>query len=267
MAIGPVTGRLEHMTQLPGPMIWERAGARQRPTLGGRLRAFLGGLEPRRPVPATLVLSGSPWTPVILGLFVVLFLATRLDVLTVGVATRVGSALGAPGREAMQGMPVGALEVLAAGVGLVLLFARSSAPWPTRLLIVLGTWAFATYNVGLLSWGAIQEMIVRLANQPGVDVFEAPPPGITSAGLVLAFFLLLTPVLGVVVLVMIWAWSAFVEELFKPFGRQKILPDWLLMLPFVAGFSALAYAANSVWLPWFLWVLGVVARAYVLSVG
>jgi hypothetical protein len=267
MAIGQVTGPLDHVMQLPGRMVWAPAGRKPRPSLGRRVRAFLGGIEPGRPVPATLVLSASPWTPVILGLFVVLFVATRLDLLTLGAATRVGSALGAPGREVMQGMPVGALEVLAAAVGLVLLFARGSAPWPTRLLIVLGTWAFATYNVGLLSWGAVQEMIVRLANQPGVDVFEAPPPGITSAGLVLAFFLLLTPVLGVVVLVMIWAWSAFVEELFKPFGRRKILPDWLLMLPFVAGFSALAYAANSVWLPWFLWVLGVVARAYVLAVG
>jgi hypothetical protein len=252
---------------MEAPMVWARAGGRERSSLRRRFTIFLGGLEAGRPVPPTLVLSGSPWTPVILGLLVILFLATRLDLLTLGAAQRVGAAFGAPGQEAVRGMPVGVLEVVAAAVGLVLLFARSSAPWSTRLLIVLGTWAFATYNVGLLSWGAVQEMIFRLANQPGVDVFEAPPPGITSAGLVLAFFLLLTPILGVVVLIMIWAWSAFVEELFKPFGRRKILPDWLLMLPFVAGFSVLAYAANSVWLPWFLWVLGVVARAYVLSVG
>jgi hypothetical protein len=266
MAIGQVTGRFEHMME--APMVWARAGGRERSSLRRRFTTFfLGGLEPGRPVPPTLVLSGSPWTPVILGLLAILFLATRLDLLTLGAAQRVGAVLGTPGQEAVRGMPVGVLEVVAAAVGLVLLFARSSAPWSTRLLIVLGTWAFATYNVGLLSWGAVQEMIFRLANQPGVDVFEAPPPGITSAGLVLAFFLLLTPILGVVVLIMIWAWSAFVEELFKPFGRRKILPDWLLMLPFVAGFSALAYAANSVWLPWFLWVLGVVARAYVLSVG
>jgi hypothetical protein len=265
MAIGQVTGRLEHIME--APMVWARAGSRERSSPRRRFTTFLGGLEPGRPVPPTLVLSGSPWTPVVIGLLVILFLATRLDLLTLGAVQRVGAVLGAPGQEAVRGMPIGVLEVVAAAVGLVLLFARSSAPWSTRLLIVLGTWAFATYNVGLLSWGAVQEMIVRLANQPGVDVFEAPPPGITSAGLVLAFFLLLTPVLGVIVLVMIWAWSSFVEELFKPFGRRKILPDWLLMLPFVAGFSALAYAANSVWLPWFLWVLGVVARAYVLSVG
>ncbi|HSE94451.1 MAG TPA: hypothetical protein VLD61_01080, partial [Methylomirabilota bacterium] len=163
MSIGQVTGRIEHMMQVSGPVVWARPRDRGRLSLRRRIRAFLGGLEPGSPVPATLVLSASPWTPVVLGLLLVLFIATRMDLLTLGAATRVGAALGAPGREAMRGMPIGALEVVAAVVGLVLLFARGSAPWPTRLLIVLGTWAFATYNVGLLSWGAVQEMIFRLA--------------------------------------------------------------------------------------------------------
>ena len=227
---------------------------------GGRGRGFWGGFERGRPVPGTMVASSSPWTlPILLGLAALMIVIPRIDLGNLPGGDTV--------RDATQGLPIGAIEVLAVVGGLVLLFARSSLPWLTRVLLVFGAWAYATYNVGLLSWGAIQEMIVRLANQPGVDVFEAPPPGITEAGLVLAFFLLLTPVLGLVVMVLVWAWSAFVEEIFKPFGRRRLLPEWVLMLPFVAGFSALAYAGNSVWLPWCLWVLGVIARAYVLTVG
>jgi hypothetical protein len=153
-------------------------------------------------------------------------------------------------------------------LGFLILFMRSSLSWPVRLAVVVAAWIFATYQIGLLSWDAIERMIGRLADQPGVDVFPPPPPGAFDASLVLSFALLLTPVLGLVLLVVIWAWSAFVEDLLlSPFGIKRLVPDWLLMVPFVGVVSVVAYAAESVWLPWCLWVLGVIARAYQLALG
>jgi hypothetical protein len=227
---------------------------------------LLDGIERGRPVPPTLVLSSSAWTPPVLLLVlgaVAVGAFSGLSSQAVIAMQRVGARLGVGG----QSLPAGGLEVLLALAGFVFLFTVSSLSWTNRLIIVLGGWAAGTYSLGLLSWAAIQTMIVRLADQPGVDVFAPPPPGVTDAGLVLAFAVLLAPVLGLVLLVLVWAWSAFAQEMFRPVTRGGVVPAWLVTAPFVAALVGVAYVGTPVWMPWCLWVLGVIARAYMLALG
>lgn len=237
-----------------------------RASRGGWTRALVQGIEPGCPVPPLLMLSSWPLAPILFAALVALTAAIALGGLPGDLASPAFSWLQARlARGALSPLSLGG-DVLLVILGFVLLFRFSSWSWPMRILVVVGAWVFATYNVGMISWGPMEETINSLAAQPGVDVFE-PPSGIVDAGIVLGFFLLLTPVIGLVVLFLLWAWSAFFGEFVRPLGGHRPLPNWLFMVPVVGAFSGVAYAANAVWLPWTLWVLGVVARAYLVSRG
>lgn len=238
------------------------------PRRRGRLRRFLGGLEPGEPVSPTLLMSSSPWTLPVLILLGLLVLAAHLGALTVEGLGLVRSWL--PGSVSVQGgwhPLLSSLEITTALAGFVLLFTLPGWSWWTRVLIVFAAWLYATYNFGILSLGALEETIQWLASQPGVDVFAAPPPGAVDAMLALGFFVLLTPALGLIAMVLVWSWSAFAEEVFRPLGSRRVLPEWVVVVPVVGVLSGLAYAGNALWLPWALWVLGVVARAFLLVRG
>jgi hypothetical protein len=258
-----VTGQLA----VPRDLAGQRMGSRV-PGERGRLARLFDGIEPGRPVPPSLVLSSSPWAlPIVIALGALL-VTSSLGLLSVQTLARIlPLRADHPLWETITTLPVGSTELLVLLAGFLLLFTLTSWSWINRVLIVAGTWIYATYNIGLLSWGAMEEAIFGLANQPGVDVFGPPPPGATDAAIVLTFAVLLLPALVLVALVLIWAWSGFLEQLFNPTGSRRLLPEWMLVVPFVAVIGAVAYAGNSLWLPWCLWVLGVVARAYLMVHG
>jgi hypothetical protein len=139
--------------------------------------------------------------------------------------------------------------------------------WPLRVAVLGILWALAARQLGLTSGERLADLVHWLASQPGVDVFDPPPRGSVDAMVVMIFALALAPFVAGVVLFVLWAWSAFVAEFVRPLFFGHLLPDWVLIAVVLSGMFAVAAATRAVWLPWCLWVLGVVARAVVIHAG
>lgn len=230
---------------------------------------WLWGIRPGRPVTPLALVSSRPWVPpaLLLGLGLLAIAASQAAGSSAPAAQLARWWAQHPLRERLEALPVGSVEIAAVLAGFVFLFGVSSWSWPLRLTGLLAAWAFATYQLGLLSFGAIEEMVYWLASQPGVDVFDPPPRGSIDASIVLAFFAVLMPIIALVLLFLVWAWSSFVAEILRPIASERAVPDWALMVPVLGGLAAVAYTFQGIWLPWVLWVLGVVARALVLVRG
>ncbi len=132
--------------------------------------------------------------------------------------------------------------------------------WRVAWLIVL---------LGLVSLGWYVELfdllyagIVRLANQPETaDAFDDPGGGRVDALLMLVSFFLLTPVvLGAVLFVLVAVMIVFLL-LTEPLLRTLSLPPWVCVTAVLVGAACAAYVARAVWVPQFVYVLGLAAKA------
>ncbi|MFQ5962317.1 MAG: hypothetical protein ACE5MG_13065 [Candidatus Methylomirabilales bacterium] len=137
----------------------------------------------------------------------------------------------------------------------------SSLRW-THWLLLLAIGLFLATYLGLVSWEPVHETIEWLASQPArSDTFQNPG-GRQEALLLLVSVLLLTPIAASVTLFLLVSALAILAELLASVGLRLGLPHWTLIVMLSAGFASVAYATRSVWLPWSLELLGLLAQAY-----
>ena len=134
--------------------------------------------------------------------------------------------------------------------------------WGRWFLALLGVLFLASY-FGWLSWGPVENAIRTLAVRPGVpEVFREIAVGRTEALFVLLSFLLLTPVATLVGLFLFVFLLMIVAGTLGPLWRMLGLPQWALVVLLVLVLGGVAYAKNGMWLPWVVWLSGLVAQAY-----
>jgi hypothetical protein len=109
-----------------------------------------------------------------------------------------------------------------------------------------------------------------LANQAAVGrELQNPSYRAPEALFVLLAFLILTPLAGLLLFTLLQFVATIVEGMLESMGRILGLPArrsrrcsvFARALVFV-GTAGLAYGGSQIWLPRCLWVLGLVARAY-----
>lgn len=110
------------------------------------------------------------------------------------------------------------------------------------------------------------EMIERLASRPEVgDRFEDPDRGRFDATV-----FLFTSVLGAPLVLFALGLAYFVvhlalEATVMPLGRRLGMPDAFVVAMVMMALVAVAYAKTELWLPRSLDLLGLIARAWVVS--
>lgn len=132
-----------------------------------------------------------------------------------------------------------------------------------KLVVLLGAAILATH-FQLVTWGRVEEMINRLAAQPGVaEVLRSGDEETrVEAFLILFAFLLLSPMAAAAGSGVVLLGFAILAGLLAPVGHFLRIPGVVLDTLLAVALGALAYARQDLWLPWLLWMLGLVARAY-----
>jgi hypothetical protein len=214
-----------------------------------------------------VLVTSRPWAPLLLAALILGLWAggTGLTGRLTAVVER--SWVVRPLQDTAGSLPVPLTVPVALLVGVVVFLGAPTWSWLLRLAILATTWGFAAHEVGLTSSERVGDVVYWLANQPGVDVFDPPPRGSVDATVVVVFSLALAPFIVGLLFLMLWAWSSFTAEFIRPLAFGQLLPEWVLMTGVLIGLAGTAYATQAVWLPWCLWVLGVVARAVVIQWG
>ena len=134
-----------------------------------------------------------------------------------------------------------------------------------RLVVLLGAALLATH-FQLVTWGRVEEMINRLAAQPGVaaTLRAGDDEARVEAFFILFAFLFFTPAAVVAGSGMVLLAFAILAGLLAPVGRFFRIPGIVLDTLLAVALSVLAYARQDLWAPWLLWMLGLVARAYLV---
>ena len=132
-----------------------------------------------------------------------------------------------------------------------------------RLVVLLGV-AFVAVHFQLVTWGRVEEMINRLAAQPGVaGVFSAgDEEARVEAFFILFAFLMLSPAAAIAGTGLVLLVFAILAGLLAPVGHVCRVPSVVLDTLLAGALGALAYARQDLWAPWLLWMFGLVARAY-----
>jgi hypothetical protein len=232
------------------------------------LRRAVVGVERGRSVSSSVLVTSRPWGPPL----ILAVLALGLWITVPGVTARWTDTLErwwaeGPVHELTEGWPIPASAAVAGLAGVVVFLGVSTWSWPIRLAILAATWAYGTYALGITSGEQVGDVVHWLASQPGVDVFDPPPRGSVDASSVVVFSLALAPFIVGLLFLLLWAWSAFTAEFLRPLAVGRFMPEWVLMTLVLIGLAGVAYVAREFWLPWCLWVLGVVARAIVIHWG
>ncbi len=127
--------------------------------------------------------------------------------------------------------------------------------WIAALAVV--TVVLAWY---VTSSAAARTKIAWLAGQPSVRTAFQAEGGSSDALVVLIAFAVAAPMLAVVALGLV----AFASHLTAAALYQVRLPERLAVPVVLAGLGVLAYATRDAWWPHALYVLGLVARAYLI---
>lgn len=134
--------------------------------------------------------------------------------------------------------------------------------WGRWLLLLVGVLFLASY-LGWLSWGPVEDALRRLAIRPGVpEVFRDIGVGRAEALFVLLSFLVLTPFATLVGLFLFVFLLMILVGTLGPLWRLLGLPQWTLVGLLLVILGGAAYARSALWLPWVLWLSGLVAQAY-----
>ena len=141
----------------------------------------------------------------------------------------------------------------------------SSARWTVFLVILLAGIAIATH-LGLLP--PVNGALERLAAQPAArDMFRDPIAGSSDAFVALVGFAIAIPVglfLAIAVVVVIGGVAAgFIESVL----RALKLPEWGSTPIVGVALLGAILATREAWLPYCMYAMGSVARAYVVWAG
>ena len=138
----------------------------------------------------------------------------------------------------------------------------SSWGWGRWSLLLLGVLILATY-LGVLWLGGVQGALEWLQAQSGAgDTFQRPGAVRGEGFFVLLAFMLLGPVAALVALLLGLFVLVVLAGTLAPVGRLLGVPNWILMTLVVGGLGGLAYLEGEVWIPWGLWMVGLVASAF-----
>lgn len=137
-----------------------------------------------------------------------------------------------------------------------------SLSWGRGLLLLLGASVLAVY-LGFVSWGPVDEAIQWLATKAdGRGTLEDPVARRGESYLVVISFLFLTPVAGLIALFLFVFVLMVLAGMLSPVGRVLRLPNWAFMVLLTCGLAGIAYAKTEMWLPWVVWMSGLVANAF-----
>lgn len=110
------------------------------------------------------------------------------------------------------------------------------------------------------------DVIRELANRPEVgDKFQDPQADRFDATVFLFTVLVMAPLVGLGALAVFAVSLLIVEATIMPLGRRIGLPDGLVHAFVVLGVAVVAYAQSNLWLPRSLKLLGLLARAYLIT--
>jgi hypothetical protein len=112
------------------------------------------------------------------------------------------------------------------------------------------------------------KVIKQLANRPDIRArFSDGQTGRFDASMFLFTSLLVAPILLLFV-VLLWGLSMMIlESTLMPISRGLGVPDGMVLTLVLAVVASAAYAKSEVWLPHSLRLLGLLARAYLVSVS
>ncbi len=128
-------------------------------------------------------------------------------------------------------------------------------------LLMAGACSVISY-LGMLP---IAKTVQWLSSQPIVSTaFHDPRFAYQDALIFLFSLLFLTPLAGFIAVLGLLFLLAVLGGLFLPMARRLTLPEWFATALAVTVFGAALYVSSPVWLPSFLWLLGLVAKAYVI---
>lgn len=110
------------------------------------------------------------------------------------------------------------------------------------------------------------EMLQQLASRPEVgDRFEDPDHGRFDATVFLFTCVLGTPLLLFALGLAYFLVHLMLEATVMPLGRRLGMPDGFVVATVMLTLLAVAYAKTELWLPRSLQLLGLIARAWVVS--
>jgi hypothetical protein len=111
-------------------------------------------------------------------------------------------------------------------------------------------------------------LIKQLANRPEISArFSDGPTGRFDASMFLFTSLLVAPILFLLGVLLCGLAMVVLESTVMPIGRQLGVPDAMMVTLVLAVLASAAYAKSEVWLPHSLNLLGLLARAYLVSVS
>lgn len=138
--------------------------------------------------------------------------------------------------------------------------------WGRWLLLLLGVVVVAGY-LGFVSWGGVDEAVQWLASQgDNRGALQDPVARRGESYLVVLSFLFLTPVAGLIGAFLFVFVLMIVAGMLRPIGHALHLPNWAFMALLACGLAGVAYVKTDLWLPWVVWMSGLIANAF-LSVA
>lgn len=110
------------------------------------------------------------------------------------------------------------------------------------------------------------DVIKQLANRPEVgDKFQDPQTDRFDATVFLFTVLAMAPLVALGALAAFAVSMLVIEATVMPIGRRIGIPDGLLHAFVLLGVAGFAYAESNLWLPRSLKLLGLMARAYLMT--
>ena len=144
---------------------------------------------------------------------------------------------------------------------------RLVAWWPPRrrdVVVLLVAVMFVTSYLGLLP--NVDDAAERLARQAtGVHQFTDPAAGRSEALFVMFCFLVMTPFVALAVCFLIGLVVMILASLVDPVVRALRLPGAMSQFLVVVGLAGVAYAKAELWWPHSIRLLGLLAKAYIVS--
>lgn len=146
---------------------------------------------------------------------------------------------------------------------------RLRRSWVTWLLLLVGV-LFLTGLWRQIPFERAEAIVQGLANEPGLaDKFQDRSYRSSEALFVLLAFLLLTPLVALLAFLLLQFVSTIGEGVLESMGNLFGLRARESKVRFLAvrgvilvALTGIVYSASEVWLPRVLWLLGLVARAY-----
>lgn len=134
------------------------------------------------------------------------------------------------------------------------------------VFILLGAILIGTYAVHSGRVTSPTEVVERLANRPEVaDRFEDRESGRFDATVFLFTCIILTPLVVLAFVLVLGITMMALERTVFQVSRQLRVPDPLTAVFVTAAFVGFAWTHTELWLPRSIRLLGMIARAWVIS--